>query len=39
MVVGVPLNSPVDGESVRPGGKLPDCMLHVYGGVPPLTTA
>ena len=35
--VGVPLISPVEGLSVRPGGRLPALTAQVYGPVPPVS--
>ena len=35
-MVGVPLITAVLEFKVRPGGKLPDEMLHVYTPVPPV---
>lgn len=34
--VGVPVIAPVLVFTLRPAGRLPVLMLHVYGGVPPL---
>jgi hypothetical protein len=36
--VGVPLMAPLE-LSVKPGGRFPDVMLHVYGFAPPLATS
>lgn len=33
--VGIPEINPVPGEMLRPAGKLPAEMLHVYGVDPP----
>ena len=33
--MGVPVIIPVEGESARPAGNVPEMMLHVYGAVPP----
>jgi hypothetical protein len=35
-VVGVPLITPLEEESVRPAGSAPDETDHAYGGVPPV---
>jgi hypothetical protein len=35
-VVGVPEITPLDELSDRPGGRLPEAMLQVYGETPPL---
>jgi hypothetical protein len=35
-VVGVPEITPVADPSDNPAGKLPELMLHKYGGVPPV---
>jgi hypothetical protein len=34
IVVGVPVIAPVLLFKLKPGGKLPEVMLHVKGGVP-----
>ena len=36
--VGVPEITPVEGFSVRPGGKAPVAMENVYGPMPPTGT-
>ena len=37
-VVGVPVIAPVDPFNVKPAGKLPAIVAHVYGVVPPAAT-
>jgi len=37
-VVGVPVIAPVDPFNVKPAGKLPTIVAHVYGVVPPVAT-
>jgi len=37
-VVGVPVIAPVDPFNVKPAGKLPTTVAHVYGVVPPAAT-
>jgi hypothetical protein len=34
--VGVPLIVPDEGFMLRPGGRLPEVMDHVYGVIPPV---
>ncbi len=34
VAVGVPVIAPVEEFSERPGGSVPNAMLHVYGCVP-----
>ena len=36
-VVGFPLMTQLFGANVRPTGRVPEVMLHRYGGVPPVT--
>ena len=36
-VVGCPLNDPVVGFSVKPGGKVPEAIANWYGEAPPFT--
>jgi hypothetical protein len=38
LAVGVPEMMPVDAERVSPDGKLPEVMLQVRAGVPPVAT-
>jgi hypothetical protein len=33
--VGMPETTPEAGSSVKPGGRLPEVTLQVYGGMPP----
>jgi hypothetical protein len=37
-VVGVPVIAPVDGFSVKPGGRKPLINENVYGATPPVAT-
>jgi len=39
MVVGFPEIFPVDEASLRPGGRLPPVVDHVYGVVPPVAAS
>jgi hypothetical protein len=38
LAVGVPERAPVEGTRVRPAGRLPEVMLQVSAGVPPVAT-
>ncbi len=36
LAVGVPEMMPVDGDRLRPAGRVPEVIDQVYGDVPPL---